>query len=195
MDAPVPVILPSRLPLPSGVKPVRIFWPAMILVSVYHLVACLAFLPWFFSWTGLILAILGDYVFGVLGITLCYHRLLAHRSFGCPKWFEYTLAILGLCCVQDTPARWVAVHRRHHQHADEQPDPHSPLVGFFWGHMGWILVENEELNRLGIYARYARDLLRERFYKRLERNLWQLTIILISSTVFFLGGLFAELLI
>ena len=185
----------NPLPLPAAVSLHRIVWfPAVFLVG-YHLLALLALVPWFFSWTGVILAIVGDYVFGVLGINLCYHRLLAHRGFRCSKWFEHTLAILGFCCLQDTPARWVAVHRRHHQHADEQPDPHSPLVNFLWGHMGWIIVENRELDRLGIYERYARDILRDPFYKRLERNLWQLWIILISWAVFFLGGLGASLLL
>jgi fatty-acid desaturase len=185
----------GRLPLPAAVKFRHIVWiPATLLIG-YHLIALLAFLPWFFSWTGVILAIVGDYVFGVLGINLCYHRLLAHRGFRCPKWFEYTLAILGFCCLQDTPARWVAVHRCHHRHADEQPDPHSPLVNFFWSHMGWILVENRELNRLVPYERDARDLLRERFYRNLERNFWRLWIILVSWAVFFLGGFFAELLL
>jgi len=183
------------LPLPAAVSLNRVVWfPAIFLVG-YHLLALLALLPWFFSWTGVILAIVGDYVFGVLGINLCYHRLLAHRGFRCPKWLEHTLAILGFCCLQDTPARWVAVHRRHHQHADEQPDPHSPLVNFLWGHMGWIVVENRELDRLGIYERYARDILRDPFYKRLERNLWQLWIILISWAVFFLGGFAASLML
>ena len=74
--------------------------------------------------------------------------------------------------MQDTPARWVAVHRLHHQHADEQHDPHCPLVNFFWGHMGWLLVENRDLRRLRIYERYARDVLRDRFYVKLERNNW-----------------------
>ena len=181
--------------MPAAVSARRIVWiPALFLVS-YHLLALLAFVPWFFSWTGVILAIAGDYVFGVLGINLCYHRLLAHRAFRCPKWLEHTLAILGFCCVQDTPARWVAVHRRHHQHADEQPDPHSPLVNFFWGHMGWIVVDNRELDRIGIYERYARDLLRERFYKRLERGWWQLWMVLISLAVFFVGGFGASLLL
>jgi fatty-acid desaturase len=186
---------PERLPLPAVVGLRRITWFAAILLLVYHLIALLAFVPWFFSWTGVVLAVIGDYVFGVLGINLCYHRLLAHRAFRCPKWLEHTLAILGFCCVQDTPARWVAVHRRHHQHADEQPDPHSPLVNFFWGHMGWILVENQELNRLGIYERYARDILRDRFYKGLERNLWQLWIIVMSWAAFFLGGFSTELML
>jgi len=54
--------------------------------------------------------------------------------------------------------------------------------------MGWILVDNQELNRLGIYERYARDLLRDPFYKRLERHKWQLWIILLSWAAFFYGG-------
>jgi len=184
----------DRLALPTAVKlhriaPFSAFW----LVS-YHLIALLAFLPWFFSWTGVILAILGDYFIGVLGINVGYHRLLTHRGFRCPKWLEHTLAILGFCCLQDTPARWVAVHRRHHEHADEQPDPHSPLVSFLWGHLGWIMVDNPELNRLGIYDRYAKDILRDPFYRALERNLWQIWIIVLSWVVFFFGGFLAQVL-
>src|SRR3954454_10404446 len=109
----------ARLPMPVRMLPARVSWAYTPVVVGYHLVALLAFMPWFFSWTGVILFILGDYVFGVLGINLCYHRLLTHRGFKTPKWFEYVLATLAICCVQDTPARWVAVHRRHHQHADE----------------------------------------------------------------------------
>ncbi|MEA2987323.1 MAG: sn stearoyl-lipid 9-desaturase, partial [Alphaproteobacteria bacterium] len=183
----------ARLSPPTGVNLRRIAWPAAIWIVGYHLLALLAFMPWFFSWTGAILAIVGLYVFGSLGISLCYHRLLTHRGFCCPKWLEHTLAILGFCCLQDSPARWVAIHRRHHQHADEQPDPHSPLVNFFWGHVGWILVENQELNRLGIFERYARDILRDRFYKRLEQNLWRVWIIVLSWAVFFGGGFLAAL--
>ena len=188
-------ILARRLPLPTEVDTRRIYWPAAIWVISYHLLALLAFVPWFFSWTGVLVAVIGMYIFGSLGISLCYHRLLAHRGFRCRKWLEHSLSILGFCCLQDTPARWVAIHRRHHQYADEQPDPHSPLVSFFWGHMGWILVENGELNRLGIFDRYARDLLRDRFYKQLERNLWRVWIILLSWAVFFVGGFIAALIV
>lgn len=48
------------------------------------------------------------------------------------------------------------------------PDPHSPLASFFWAHIGWILVHQPELSRLGIYERYAKDILRDRFYVALE---------------------------
>ena len=148
----------------------RIVWPDAITIGLYHLVAALALLPWLFSWTGVVLAALGLYVFGSLGINLCYHRLLTHRGLVCPSWVELIFAILGVCCMQDTPARWVAIHRRHHEHADRQPDPHSPLVSFFWGHVGWMLVENPDLVRLRIYDRYAKDILRDPFNSRMERT-------------------------
>ena len=96
--------------------------------------------------------------------------------------------------MQDTPARWVAVHRRHHEHADQQDDPHSPLVGFFWGHVGWMLAENQNLVRLGIYDRYAKDILRDPFYRRLERTLLYPLIVLGSWAVFFLSGFAGDLL-
>src|SRR5262249_23628040 len=108
----------------------RIDWIYAGSIGGYHLVALLAFVPWFFSWTGVVLAFAGLYVFGTLGINLCYHRLLTHRGLVVPRPLEYAFAILGVCCAQDSPARWVAVHRRHHEHADDRPDPHSPLVNF-----------------------------------------------------------------
>ena len=121
-------------------------------------------------------------------------RLLTHRGLVCPKWLEHMFAVLGVCSLQDTPARWVAVHRRHHEHADLQSDPHSPLVDFGWGHMGWLVVENRDLMRLGIFARYAKDILRDPFYARLERKLLTIWLVLISWSLFFVGGVMAALL-
>ena len=173
--------------LPDGATKGRILWPYVMTLAIYHLIALLALTPWFFSATGVVLMIVGLYVFGTFGINLAYHRLLTHRGLVCPKWLEYTLAILGVCCMQDTPARWVAVHRRHHEHSDRQDDPHSPLVNFFWGHVGWMLFENRDLDRLEIYSRYAKDILRDPFYRSLESLLYPM-IVLGSWLVFFLGG-------
>jgi fatty-acid desaturase len=181
---------PAKLPLPTTVQTRQILWPYAIGVVAYHVLALLTLVPWLFSWTGLILCVAGFYVFGTLGINLCYHRLLTHRGFSCPRWLEHTLAILGVCCFQDTPARWVAVHRLHHQNSDQQPDPHSPLVNFFWGHMGWLFVQNRELNRLSMYERYAKDLLRDRFYFNLEKNAMWVWINLMQWGVFYLTGFF-----
>ena len=166
-----PVARQSRkLPLPERVNRSRIVPRYAVTVGLYHLVALLALLPWLFSWTGVVLAVLGLYVFGSLGINLYYHRLLTHRGLVVPRWVEYILGVIGVCCMQDTPARWAAVHRRHHEHADQPSDPHSPLVNFFWGHVGWMLVENGDLSRLAIYDRYAKDIVRDPFQKWLERR-------------------------
>ena len=92
------------IPRPERTKPVRVLKPYAIGIPVVHVLCLLAFLPYFFSWTGVVLAIAGHYFFGLLGMTLGYHRLLTHRGFTCPKWFEHMLALLGVCCLQDSPA-------------------------------------------------------------------------------------------
>ncbi len=188
-----PVVTPPRIPLPSGVERCKVHWRYVFAVIGYHLLALLAFFPWFFSWTGVALTLAGIYFFGLVGINLCYHRLLTHRSFECPLWLEHSFAIVGLCCLEDAPARWVAVHRLHHHRADHQPDPHSPLVNLFWGYMGWMFIENADLSRVAVYDRYARDIIRDRFYVAIERNIvW---IILLQWTVYFTCGFVADLLI
>ena len=160
-------------------------------VGGYHVIGLLAFHPWFFSWTGVVLAVVGTYLFGPLGINLCYHRLLSHRSFKCPLWFEHTLAVIGVLCLEDTPARWVAAHRQHHHRADDQPDPHSPLVNWFWSYMGWLFIENTDLSRIVAYDRYARDIIRDRFYVWLERAfVW---VVLAQWVVYFALGFFGAL--
>src|SRR5439155_26021154 len=110
---------PQPLPYPATLQRGRFIWPYVFAFVFYHAVALLAVLPWLFNWGSVAVCVAGFYVFGTLGINLCYHRLLTHRGFNCPRWLERFFAILGVCCLQDTPARWVAVHRRHHQHSDE----------------------------------------------------------------------------
>ena len=148
----------------------------------------MAFMPGYFSWSGMIVALLGTHLCGLFGINLCYHRLLTHRGLKCPKWLEHTMVVIAMSCLQETPAHWVAIHHQHHQFADEQPDPHSPLAGFFWSHISWIVVDQPELARLGIYERYARDILRDRFYVWLERNNGLVWINLGQMPLFFGAG-------
>ena len=72
---------------------------------------------------------------------MTYHRLLTHRSFALrPRWLEYPLTIIGTCASEGGPIGWVADHRRHHAHSDEETDTHTPNEGFFWAHMGWWMM-------------------------------------------------------
>ena len=161
---------PQALPHPEATQPLKLVWHIVFVLVMLHLISLLAFVPWFFTWSGLVLAILGHFVFGMFGITIGYHRLLTHRGFSCPKWFEHLLATLGMCNLQDSPARWVAIHRLHHRHSDQQADTHSPLVSFLWGHVGWVVYRNKDTDRTIRYAKWVPDLLRDPYYRRLERN-------------------------
>ncbi len=143
---------------------------ALVGFLLCHSLAVLAFLPYFFSWTGVVLFVLGTIVFGVFGLNVGFHRLLTHRGFSCPLWFERTLAVLGTCSLEFSPALWVAIHRRHHHFSDEEPDPHTPNHGLFWAHFGWLLKRSGDMKSKPLLDRYARDLMRDPLYAFLERR-------------------------
>ena len=178
----------KRVPRPAGVNEKSpILWSYLIPVLVFHLMMPLAVYP-FFSWWGLLFLPIGNYFFTSMGIGAGYHRLLTHKGFDCPKWLEYTLVTLGVCSFQDSPARWVLVHRVHHQHSDHQPDPHTPNVSGFWSHMGWLFVDNLDLSTANAYDRYCRDLMRDRYYLWLQRNLNWVLVYAIHALVFLVIG-------
>jgi fatty-acid desaturase len=166
----------------------RIKWRYASPIIFIHLVAILACVPWFFSWTGVLLAALGCYVFGGLGMNVGYHRLLTHRSFACPRWLERFLAILGACCMEESPTVWVAWHRRHHHAADKELDPHSPLKSFLWGHIGWLMIRSDNANPGPLKARYAPDLLSDPFYAWLEASDNWIKVSLVSWALIFAAG-------
>jgi stearoyl-CoA desaturase (delta-9 desaturase) len=162
--------LPDSLPLPDRVVPGRLDWPYLLTIVGLHALSLLVVAPWLFTWTAALTMVAGVFIFGQ-GINLCYHRLLTHRSFTVPGWLERCFVILALCCLQGPPGRWVAIHRYHHHHSDHQEDPHSPLVNFLWAHIGWLVVRNPGAHNISVYGKYAKDLLSDRFYLRLEKSL------------------------
>jgi fatty-acid desaturase len=170
----------------------QVVWRYVIPIAVMHSLALLALIPWLFSWTGVVLLLVGTYVFGGLGINIAYHRLLTHRSFKCPLWLERFFVIVAQCCLEDAPASWVATHRLHHNDSDHHPDPHSPLVNFLWAHVGWLFWENPQARSVSAYDRYARDVLRDPFYFRLQRSLLSIWIYLAHAVAYFLIGFGVE---
>ncbi|MGF1578476.1 MAG: acyl-CoA desaturase [Gemmataceae bacterium] len=159
----------------SATPALKLRWRKQVVVGflLFHLLLPLAFLPWLFSWVGVISVFLGNYIFCSVGIGLCYHRALCHQSLRLPKWLERSLAVLGVCSLQDSPCYWVALHRLHHKYSDEIADPHSPVKNFFWGHTGWVLFKRSDRPRGEVCRKYVPDLLRDPFYAGLEKhNAW-----------------------
>jgi stearoyl-CoA desaturase (delta-9 desaturase) len=123
------------------------------------------------------LAILGAfYLAGGFGVTIGFHRLLTHRSFQTHKSVEYLLAVLGSMTLQGPVISWVADHRKHHAHTDQEGDPHSPhaghggglrgaLHGLWYAHVGWLWHTQGQANR----RRYARDLVEDRGMRAIQR--------------------------
>ena len=173
-----------QLSIPDTIVPGQIRWAYAIPIALIHILALSAVIPWLFSWTGLIVMVLGVHVFGQ-AINLCYHRILAHKSAKLPKWLEHWFVIMALCCMEDTPGKWVAMHRFHHSHSDHNPDPHSPLVSFLWSHVGWLMIENRATHNIESFRKYAPDVLKDQFYMNLEKSHRWVLYYIIHALLFF----------
>ncbi|MFP5272794.1 acyl-CoA desaturase [Coleofasciculus sp.] len=117
------------------------------------------------SWGALIWIIL-LYVIRMLATTSIYHRLLTHKSYQAPAPVLWVGCIVGAAAGQMGPSWWKAHHVAHHQHVEQDLDPHSPYTpiqgigGFYWSQGGWLLsprffpdklpmdVENDAILRL-----------------------------------------------
>lgn len=143
-------------------KPI-VFWMVLVHVAALSGLFC-------FSWQAFGVCLLFHFISGGLGITLCYHRLLTHRSFSVPKWLEYFLTLCAALAYQGGPLSWVAAHRKHHAASDLNEDPHSPLHGFFWSHMGWCLTLNNSIEGDEAFRRLVPDLYEDKGHRFLERT-------------------------
>jgi len=166
--------------------PLALNWVSVAFFATIHALALLA--PWFFSWSALGVTIFLHWLFGSIGICLGYHRLLTHRSFQVPKWLEYIIATIGALAVQGGPIFWVASHRLHHAHPeDEVKDPYSARRGFWWSHMLWLFCQNQQFFDYEAYKKFAPDLARDSFYRWLDRYFLLLQIPL-GLLLYVLGG-------
>ena len=155
---------------------------------VLHLGALAALLPQMFTWSALGVAIALYYITGGLGISLGFHRLLTHRSYRCPRLLEYALAVCGTLALQGGPIEWISTHRVHHAHSDREGDPHNVHRGLTWAHVQWLYRRNDARPTQEEQRRYAPDLIKNPFYRFLERTylLWQVALALV---LFAVGGL------
>lgn len=149
----------------------KLAWGPILWMGGLHLAALLAFVPAWFSWSGLALCFLLHWVSGGIGICMTYHRLLTHRSFALrPRWLEYFFTIIGTTASEGGPIGWVADHRRHHANSDEDDDTHTPIQGFIWAHMTWFMFTrpgNEHSPEY--YRKWAPDLYRDPVHRWIDR--------------------------
>jgi stearoyl-CoA desaturase (delta-9 desaturase) len=107
------------------------------------------------------------YFFTLMGISVGFHRLFAHRSFKTGTLVAMLFAVFGTWAGQGPLVHWVSNHRRHHKFSDKPGDPHSPnlhgsgfwnkLKGCWHAHIGSMFA-CEVTN----YAVYSPDILRNK---------------------------------
>ncbi len=144
----------SPRPMTPGDRRVRVINLGAIIIPFIGL-GTLIWLSWGtgFDWTQFgIMWVMG--LTTAVGVTVGYHRLFTHKAFVAPAAVRYALAAMGSMAVEGPVIEWAATHRRHHQHSDEENDPHSPhmhaggswgdgimdtLRGFAHAHCGWLI--------------------------------------------------------
>jgi stearoyl-CoA desaturase (delta-9 desaturase) len=141
------------------------------------------------DWIDLSILAVTYLMFGA-GITVGFHRLLTHRSFQTQKPVEHGFAIVGSMALQGGVLDWVADHRKHHAHTDQEGDPHSPhvghgsgLLGLWHAHTGWLFETHGQAD----WKKYAKDLYEDPVMKRINRlfPLWALMSMLIPAAAGF----------
>jgi stearoyl-CoA desaturase (delta-9 desaturase) len=171
-----------------------------IAAVVLPLIAFLAAIP--MLWNELVgpldlILLVAVYFLSTIGITVGYHRLLTHRAFATYKPLEYLYAIFGSFAVEGPVIGWVSDHRKHHAHADEEGDPHSPHVdhhgdtpgalrGLWHAHVGWLFNHATAVDA----EKYAPDLVDDRGMRIIHRlfPLWVTIGIAVPGAVGWLIG-------
>jgi stearoyl-CoA desaturase (Delta-9 desaturase) len=142
------------------------------------------------------------YVIQMFGITLGFHRYVAHKSFKTSRFFEGVLMIAGSMALEGPLSFWVSTHRRHHRYADELGDPHSPnlsgtgplakVKGLWYAHIPWMFSDQE--SRVNVFAP---DVLRDRRLFNYSRTypIWALLSLVLPGVLgLAIGGTLASAL-
>ena len=123
-----------------------------------------------------------------LGVTIGFHRFLAHGSFKTNLPLKLLLVVLGTMSWQGGAISWVAVHRKHHAFSDEEGDIHSPqlssnlLKGFIHAQVGWLFGTRRPDNN-----KWANDLVNDPWIVFIHRTslIWCASSLVIP---FLIGG-------
>lgn len=120
--------------------PVQIVWKNIVLMGLLHLGSLYGLLlvpsasVKTLMWTAVC------YVISALGITAGAHRLWSHRSYKASLPLRIFLGVANSMAFQNDIFEWARDHRVHHKYSESDADPHNAKRGFFFSHIGWLLV-------------------------------------------------------
>jgi len=159
-------------------------WSIILFMAIVHLGALFALIPSNLNWNAFCLMLLLHWITGCLGITLGFHRLVAHRSFQTPRWLEYVLVFFGCLACQSGPIEWIGLHRHHHLYSDQMVDHHDSGKGFWWSHILWMFYEVPAKKEV---SKFTKDIANDPFYQFLEAYFLPIQITF-AIILYLLGG-------
>nr|AGO45840.1 acyl-CoA desaturase HvirGATD [Heliothis virescens] len=118
-----------------------------VLAFVYLHVAAVYGLYLMFTFKVKLYTILFGALFAMMsgmGVTAGAHRLWAHRSYKARWPLRLFLALMQTMAFQNHIYEWVRDHRVHHKFTETDADPHNAKRGFFFSHIGWLMVRKHK---------------------------------------------------
>ncbi|XP_063697470.1 acyl-CoA Delta-9 desaturase-like [Culicoides brevitarsis] len=122
--------------------PMKIVWLNLILLVYIHLAAVYGFYLVFTKaklMTNLFALFLIPY--SALGISAGAHRLWCHKTYKAKTPLRIFMMILQTTAHQGSIYDWSRDHRVHHKYMDTDADPYNAKRGFFFSHIGWLMVK------------------------------------------------------
>jgi stearoyl-CoA desaturase (delta-9 desaturase) len=182
----------------ENVSSVKVNWLNTIFLTVTPILAVLGIvLHWsYFGAPGLLefVIFMSFYYACGLSITVGYHRLFSHRSHDASWPLVLFYSIFGAGAFQNSIIEWCSDHRNHHKSTDSEDDPYSASRGFWYSHIGWILVEEEKFQN---DFSNVKDLQQSRIIRWQHRNIFLIGafsgIILPAIIGFLFGGISAAI--
>jgi stearoyl-CoA desaturase (delta-9 desaturase) len=75
-----------------------------------------------------------------LSVTAGYHRLFAHKSYKAHWLVRSIFLLFASAAFEGSVLEWCTDHRDHHRYTDSEKDPYNINKGFWYAHIGWLIM-------------------------------------------------------
>ncbi|XP_063706932.1 acyl-CoA Delta(11) desaturase-like [Culicoides brevitarsis] len=79
-------------------------------------------------------------IIGGFGVTGGAHRLWSHKAYKAKLPLRIILMLCYCVSGQNSLYDWIRDHRIHHKYSETDADPHNSNRGFFFAHVGWLML-------------------------------------------------------
>ena len=129
----------NREPGEFGLK-TRVVWFNVFLISFVHALGVAGmFVAPYTQWATW-LFFCYYYLISGLGVTAGAHRLWSHKTYKARLPIQIMLMLFNCISFQNDILEWCRDHRVHHKFTETDADPHDARRGFFFAHMGWLMM-------------------------------------------------------